>query len=174
MYHTGILNLRAAFSKAGLVSLQILILLARSSNAAPQETSILPPPADKDPFVGRWLANAEKSKPKLSRKEASYERRIDRSGDSVTISSTGGAGGPKSRGYQILCNGTFQLIRDSTLLSCSWLTPNRVEGETKFQTGKHLYWAREVSADGKQLTIWEYRNKTRGSARSFEVLDRIQ
>lgn len=132
------------------------------------------PPADQDPFVGHWRANAKKSRPKLSQKAGSYLRTIERSGDDVIFASSGGAAGPETREFRVRCDRDFHLLPAGPSLACWYVAPNRVEGETKYPKGEHDYWAREVSTDGQQLTISEYGNKTRSKIRSVEVLDRVK
>ena len=60
-----------------------------------------------------------------------------------------------------------------SLLSCRYIVPTRVEGETRDQTG-HFFWTREVSADGQGMTISEYKDKGRTKVRSVMVLDRVR
>jgi hypothetical protein len=152
----------------------ILLSLAAISEAMAQGSLL--PPADKDPFVGQWRANANKSRPKLSRKAASYVRTIERSGESLLFSSTGGVAGPETRHFQIRCDGDFHpiLAGPDMSLSCLYTGPNRVEGETQYSKYRRGYWSREVSADGQQLTISEYRDKARSKVKSVEILDRVK
>jgi hypothetical protein len=49
-----------------------------------------------------------------------------------------------------------------------------VEGQTDDPNGEHHYWSREVSPDGKQMTISEYKDSRRVKVRSVMVLDRIK
>ena len=65
-----------------------IVLLAAASLPARQLNPI--PPADKDPFVGEWQANATKSRPKLSSKEATYRRTFRREGEDLVLKSSGG------------------------------------------------------------------------------------
>jgi hypothetical protein len=42
-----------------------------------------PPPPDRDPFVGTWQANREKSRPRLDRLDVLDQRTIAREGDDL-------------------------------------------------------------------------------------------
>ena len=133
-----------------------------------------PPPPDLDPFVGTWRANAAQSKPKLDRTEASYERVIARQGDDLLFSSTGGRSKEKARTYRLRCDGGFYPLPTGPVLRCTYISPNRVDGRTDDPTGEHDYWTREVSPDGKQMMISDYRDSHRLKVRSVMVLDRIR
>ena len=116
-----------------------------------------PPAPDQDPFVGTWRANAAQSKPKLNKTEASYERVIAREGDALVFSSTGGAfEAANARSYRLKCDGRIYPLPRGPLSRCAYASPNRVDGETGDPTGKRHYWTREVSPDGKQMTISAY------------------
>ena len=132
------------------------------------------PPANQDPFVGQWKANAGKSQPKLRRREATYERSIKRDGDDLVFASSGGVSKAAIRQFRIRCDGLFHALPTGPVLSCRYVAPNRVEGETKDPTQEHLFWSREVSSDGQEMTISEYKDKARTKLRSIMVLDRIK
>ena len=132
------------------------------------------PMPDQDPFVGTWRANAAQSKPKLNKTEASYERVITRQGDELLFSSTGGPSKAKARAYRLRCDGRFYPLPTGPALRCTYASPNRVDGQTDDPTGAHHYWTREVSPDGKQMTISAYKDSRRVKVRSVMVLDRIK
>jgi hypothetical protein len=133
-----------------------------------------PPMPDQDPFVGRWRANAAQSRPKLDKTQASYERVIAREGDELLFLSTGGPSKARVRAFRLKCDNRFYSLPDGPVLRCMYSSPNRVDGEARDPTGDHHYWTREVSADGKQMTISEYKDSRRAKVRSVMVLDRIK
>ena len=59
----------------------VLAFLVLARVALAQDSKTLPPPADRDPFVGVWQANGDKSRPKLNKVERSYVRTIGRIGE---------------------------------------------------------------------------------------------
>jgi len=139
----------------------------------PGQKANIPPP-NQDPFVGLWKANAKESRPRLDRKEASYERKIQRDGDGLVFISSGGPAGSAVRQFKIRCDGIFHPLPTGPVLSCLYAAPNRVEGETKTPLKTDVFWTREVSSDGSRMTISEYKDKGRTKIRSIMVLDRIK
>jgi hypothetical protein len=133
-----------------------------------------PPMPDQDPFVGTWRANAAQSKPKLNKTEASYERVIARNGDELLFSSTGGRSKEKARAYRLRCDDRFYPLPTGPVLRCIYVSPRRVDGQTVDPNGEHDYWTREVSPDGKRMTISAYKDSRRVKVRSVMVLDRIK
>jgi hypothetical protein len=132
------------------------------------------PPPDQDRFVGRWRANAVKSRPHLNKTEASYERTILRDGGDLIFDSLGGASKAPVRQFRIRCDGLFHPLPSGPVLSCRYVTSTRVEGKTKDPTEARSFWTREVSPDGQQLTISSYKDKSRKRLRSVMVLDRVK
>jgi hypothetical protein len=113
------------------------------------------------PFVGQWKANATKSRPRLSKKEASYERTISREGDYLVFASSGGVSKAAIRQFKIRCDSLLHPLPTGPVLSCGYTAPNRVDGETKDPNQSNLFWTREVSPDGQEMTISEYKDKAR-------------
>jgi len=60
------------------------------------------------------------------------------------------------------------------MTTCTYIFANRVEGNTLAADGKTSYWRREVSADGQEMTISSYRDKTGTDLESVYVLDRVK
>jgi len=152
--------------------MRLILLLIAPALVQAQQVAI--PPPDQDPFVGKWKANARKSRPKLDRKEASYERTIGRDGEDLVFASSGGVSRAAIRQFRIRCDGLFHPLPTGPILSCMYVGANRVEGETKTPVKTDLFWSREVSADGLELTISEYKDRARTKLRSVTVLDRIK
>jgi hypothetical protein len=150
-----------------IAALAVLETVLRAQQAT------LPPP-EKDPFVGQWKANATKSRPRLSKKEASYERTISREGDYLVFASSGGVSKAAIRQFKILCDGLFHPLPTGPVLSCGYSAPNRVDGETKDPNHSNLFWTREISPDGQEMTISEYKDKARSKLRLVMVLDRVK
>jgi hypothetical protein len=149
-----------------------LILLALLPLIRAQQNAI--PPPDKDPFVGEWRANATKSQPNLNKVEASYSRTVRREGGDLIFASSGGASKAVVRDFRIRCDGGFHPLPVGSVVSCLYVAPSRVEGETKDPNGEHSFWAREVSLDGSELRILQYKDKARIKLRSVWVLDRVR
>jgi hypothetical protein len=149
------------------------IALAASGTLLRGQQPTIPSP-DGDPFVGQWKANATKSQPKLSKKEGSYERTIKREGDDLVFASSGGVSKAAIRQFKILCDGSFHPLPTGHVLSCVYTAPNRVEGETKDPNKSNFFWTREVSSDGQEMTISEYKDNRRTKLRSVMVLDRVK
>ena len=138
-----------------------------------QQAASLAPPPDKDPFVGTWQANRDKSRPKLGKKDASYTRTITRDGDDLVFSSRIGTSDPSENNYRIRCDGLFHHVPFGSL-SCRFNAPNVIEGETKSLDTQNDYWSREVSADGQEMKISSYKNSGRTKLKSVRVLDRVK
>jgi hypothetical protein len=150
----------------------VLVALTAAALARGQQSVI--PPADEDRFVGHWRANAGKSRPPLDKKEASYERTIQRDGDELIFSSSGGASKAAIRQFRMLCDGRFHPLPTGPILSCRYVSATRVEGETQDPTRTRRFWAREVSSDGQQMMVLTYKDKARAKLREVLVLDRVK
>ncbi len=160
------------------------------------QTSLSMPEPDKDPFVGTWKANPEKSKPKLDKVAASYVVTISREADDRVISSRmkKGAAPPLIKGknysqfwekhYRIRCDGLPHSVPSGALsstMSCIYKTSSRVEGETHAECPKgelcqgetDMFWTQEVSSDGQLMTVWLYTDRARTKLKSTEVRDRM-
>jgi len=153
---------------------RLLLFFVPAAIILGQNASPPPPPPDQDPFVGAWRANEAKSRPKLNRTERSYTRTIERSGDDLVFSSTGGASKALVRQFSIRCDGLRHTLPAGAFLSCTYTAPDRVEGETLGPNRKLSYWARQVSPDGQLMTIFEYKDKARTKINSVMVLDRLK
>ena len=130
------------------------------------------PAPDKDSFVGKWQANRDKSQPRLDARNASYVRTITREGNDLMFSSRIDNPSGVENHYKIRCDGQFHPVPFGSL-SCEYKAPNLVEGETKSVDGKRGYWTREVSPDGREMTVSEYKDKGRKKVQSVEVMDRV-
>jgi hypothetical protein len=170
----------------------VVLLIALAGQSLGQSLPALPKP-DKDPFVGTWKANADKSRPK-SDKDAWYVKTISRDGDDRVISSRSKKPGPAplikgksyseilEKDYRIRCDGlphTAPCGVFSCTTSCIYKTANSVQGETHFECPQvercvTQYWTEEVSADGQEMIISAYRDETRTKRKSVEVLDRVK
>ena len=131
------------------------------------------PPPDKDPFVGTWKANQDKSQPRLSNKEASYTRTISRDGADLVFSSRMGSSKRSQNNYKIRCDGQLHRVPFGHL-SCSYRASNIVEGETRSDDQEIHYWTREVSTDGKEMRILSYQDSGHLVLISVEILDRVK
>jgi hypothetical protein len=157
------------------VIVTIMMLIALPNPSFTQSSSALPEAA-KDPFVGTWRANANKSSPKLDKNKALYVRTISRDGDDVVFSSRTKK---TEKHYRIRCDGLFHRVScggdDSCTKSCIYKTANRIEGESTTDNGKqHWTWTEEVSSDGQEMRIYGYTAVDRKTLHSTEVLDRVK
>src|ERR1039457_532889 len=117
----------------GLNWTRVVLVALTAAPPARGQQPVIPPP-DEDRFVGRWHANAAKSRPPLDKKEASYERTIQREGDDLIFSSSGGASKAAIRQFRMLCDGRFHPLPTGPILSCRYVSATRVEGETQDPT----------------------------------------
>lgn len=157
-----------------------LLLIVLPSPSFTQASSALPEP-DKDPFVGTWQANADKSRPKLDKTEATYVRTITREGDDLVFASRikrKHSAGFSENHYKIRCDGLPHRVpcgEATCTTSCIFVAANRVEGDSKSPDGQSSsYWVREVSLDGQELRIYAYKDKDRKKLASVAVEDRAK
>jgi hypothetical protein len=148
----------------------MLVILVAWALVLHAQTSGIPP-ADQDPFVGHWEANANESRPNLNDESASYERIVARNGDALVFSSQYSK--TKVQHYEIRCDGRFYTLPTGPKVSCLYIATNRVEGETNSPDMTHYYWVREVSSDRMRMTITTYKDKARTIIHDVMVLDRI-
>ena len=92
----------------------------------------------------------------------------------LLFSSTAGLSEVKEQSFRLRCDGRFYRLPTGSLLRCVCASPNQVDGQTDESTGERFYWTREVSPDGRQMTISEYHDAHRAKVRSVMVLDRIK
>jgi hypothetical protein len=156
-------------------ALIIFLLAVLTGGASGQGVRSLPTP-DKDPFVGTWKANRYKSRPKLNDEDASYVRTIAREGDELVFSSQMDSrihsGKLNENHYRIRCDGSPHPVPFGSI-SCDYKKASLIEGETLSLTNEKSFWAREVSTDGQEQTILEYKDKARTKLRRTWVLDRV-
>jgi hypothetical protein len=163
----------------GLVVVFTLLLFALTGRSLTQVSPSLPEPG-KDPFVGTWKANPEKSRPKLDKVRASYERTISRDGDDLVFSSRvkkAHSAGFSENHYRIRCDGLphqVQCGETSCTTSCTYVAANLVKGETVSPGGNVSYWTREISQDGQEMTISAYTDKARTKLVSVQQVDRVK
>jgi hypothetical protein len=139
-----------------------------------QGQDLLQPPTDRDPFVGKWQANRNKSRPKLGKRDATYTRTIVRDGEDWILSSRMENLKASEHNYRVHFDGLFHPAPHGLLVSHRYKTPNVIEGETIHPDHKIDYWRQEVSADGQELTITGFKDKNRTEVKSVWVLDRVK
>jgi hypothetical protein len=145
------------------------------------------PPPDKDPFVGTWKPNTDKSRPKLSAREARTKWIESREGAERIFRLEG-----RSESSRTLCDGEPHTEGDPVITAappgkdyvvCRYVTPNRIEGETgtvirdsgrPFFSGSIDYWTLEISPDGQQMSVTHFKDKPRIKVAMIWVLDRVQ
>jgi hypothetical protein len=157
----------------------MVFLFTLTSQSQTQTLQSLPEP-DKDPFVGTWKANANKSRPKLDKINASYVRTLSRDGDDLVFCSRikrGHFAGFSENHYRIRCDGLSHPVQcgeASCMTSCMYVSAKRVEGDTASPGGKTFYWTREISPDGQEMMISGYRDKARTKLESVQANDRVK
>jgi hypothetical protein len=149
------------------------------------------PSPDKDPFVGTWKVNNEKSQPKQSGENAKHQTTIARVGDVLVYSSQ--VGKHKWRNTY-LCDGKPHPSDDgksnksrpdiATIFTCVYLNEHEMMGETHVDARPGArkdvdsrstvpsYWRRIVSPDGGEMIVTTYRDKDRTKIEEIAVLDR--
>jgi hypothetical protein len=151
-----------------------VVLVTLASGTFAQGVPPLPPPPEQDPFVGTWRANRDKSRPKLDDTDASYVRTIGREGDEIVLFSRitlFERHKVVEHHYRYRCDGKpYRLPHGS--LSCLYKGANLIESEASSPDGKY-YLTSEVSADGQEVRILTYKNKTRTKLKSVWVMDRV-
>ena len=157
-----------------------LLLIVLNTVAFSQTVPSCPAP-EKDPFVGTWKANADKSHPKLDKRDASYVRVIARESDERISSSR--ILHPSQKGkfsenhFRIRCDGLMHSVACGAgrcSMSCTYRSANFVEGETLSPDGGHSYWTEEASSDGTEMRTRHYKDKSRTKLKSEWVLDRVK
>lgn len=150
----------------------LVLALGFSSTAVVAQIASTPPP-DKDPFVGTWRANPDKSRPRLKGTDAFYTRTFARDGDDIVSSSERGSGRPVRNNYKVRCDGRFHTVPFGSL-SCKYTAPNVVEGESLDLSMEYGYWRREVSDDGQEMRMLAYHDKEKKKLKSIMVLERVR
>ena len=151
-----------------------VIWVTLASGTSAQGMPSLPPPPGQDPFVGTWRANRDKSRPKLDDTDASYLRTILREGDEIVFFSRINLSERHKvveRHYRYRCDGKPHPVPQGSV-SCIYRAANLIESEASSPDGKY-YLTSEVSADGQEVRILSYRNKTRTKLKSAWVMDRV-
>jgi hypothetical protein len=151
-----------------------VVLVTLANGALAQGMPPLPPP-EQDPFVGTWRANRDKSRPKLDDTDASYVRTISREGDEIVFSSRITLFERHRKvvehHYRYRCDGQPHRLPQGSL-SCIYKAPNLIEKEASSPDGK-VYLTEEVSANGQEVRILAYENKTKTKLMSVWVMDRV-
>jgi hypothetical protein len=156
-----------------IIGFMVFLFTLTSQTQTPTLSSL--PEPDKDPFVGTWKANANKSRPKLDKINASYVRTLARDGDDLVFSSRikrGYSPGFSENHYRIRCDGRSHPVQcgeSSCMASCTYVSATRVEGDTASPGGKTFYWTREISPDGQEMIISGYTDKARTKLESVQV-----
>ncbi|HEV2352490.1 MAG TPA: hypothetical protein VG028_21860 [Terriglobia bacterium] len=164
----------------------LLVFLLLVSSASAQRPNALQSAPDKDPFVGTWMPNLEKSRPKPRIKEKSYPTTITREGDDLVVASAYESWSDRiPYKYKIHCDGRSHRISFGTL-SCRYAASNTIEGETILWpslspgapmiplSGKPDYWTREVSDDGQEMAIFYFRDGARKKLASAFFWTRVK
>jgi hypothetical protein len=58
-------------------------------------------------------------------------------------------------------------------MACLYISLNVVHGENFFSDGQVEYWGADVSPDGQQLTLTDYKDKARTKVKATIALDRL-
>ena len=168
----------------GLIVEFLLLLTALTSQSLAQALPSIPEPA-KDPFVGKWKANADKSralyKANAHTSQPLYNdapgsdglQTLSRDGDYLISSYRMFDGEHRDR---MRCDGVLHPVEPPRQMSCTYLAANRIEGVTvaPSSTQSTFYWTHEVSPDGQEMTFWLYLDKARKKMERVWVRDRVK
>lgn len=153
----------------------LLFLFGLTGGTLSQDLPPLPPLPDKDPFVGTWQANRDKSQPRLGDADASYVRTLAREGDDRVFSSRIVIRRKVyEHRYRIRCDGAFHPVPSGSV-SCAYRASNLVVGvgSSRERKGKIGYWMEEVSSDSREMRIFEYEDEARTRLKKTWVFDRL-
>ena len=118
------------------------------------------PAAQADPAAGTWHLNVAKSKYTPGPAPKSNTVVIEVAGDVVTVTAKGAAsdGSPTSSSYAAKLDGSDTPVKltgtqDYDTIALKRINANRIEGTRKLKGKVVQTYAREVSKDGKTLTV---------------------
>jgi hypothetical protein len=172
--------------------LNFLLLLFLVGTACPQNVA-LPPPPDKDPSVGVWSKNKDKSQPITEGTnvlEETYDSEtVARDGDDIVVTEKigprrwrGGSDVAKAtkRTFKLRCDGSLHPLPGGSG-SCNYVGANIVEGKTTYSRDdvifpRHttFFWRTEISADGKEMRDSSYKDAAMTKRISLTVFDRVK
>lgn len=149
----------------------VAAVLIGSSSAHAQSA----PAASSDPFIGAWKLNMSRSRVHSGEHYSSYTRTYAADGEKVRVSWIADHGGGKVErdGYSARCDGKEESANPGSRIRCWKVDRNTIDGEMIGSDAAHQFYRRQVSADGKRLTLIWYSDTKRLSESELMVFDRI-
>jgi hypothetical protein len=125
-------------------------------------------PSTQEKFLGHWKLDLAASKLKHAADSRNVLwRAYAADGDKVKV--TWGAGLEPNGEYSARCDGTREPVDRATTIRCRQVDANTMEGEQLDSRDRtHRYYRREVSPDGRTMTITWY-----SDARRTRPIDRL-
>ena len=116
------------------------------------------PAAQTDPAAGTWHLNVAKSKYDQGPAPKSNVVVIEVAGDVIKVTTKGVAadGSPTATSYSVSLDGKDSPVtgaQDYDTIALKRINPNRIEGTRKLKGKAVQTYAREVSKDGKTMTV---------------------
>jgi hypothetical protein len=162
-----LLTMRAA--KISGILLLTGVIVGGSGQTLPRSSHV----SQGEGFVGTWQTNRNKSQAKRRDPDASSVRTIALGENELVVSETYTSGGQiKEYRSRLRCDGTPHPLSVGTVL-CIYKDSGLIEGETSSPAGGKSFWTEQVSADGRELRLIEYKSKTRAKLKNLWVYDRV-
>jgi hypothetical protein len=131
-----------------------------------------------DPFIGTWVLNVAKSKIAASHRDEHYKsstRTYEPDGDKIKVSWVADLGEehPNTGSYSSRCDGTLETANGNNKIRCHYVKADVIEGEFISDDSSHRYYRRELSADGKVMTLTWFADSMRKEPADILVFDRV-
>jgi hypothetical protein len=167
MYHNR--SIRSALARAAFI--MVAAVLIGPSAAHAQKA----PAANTDPFIGTWKLNISRSRLHSGEHYSSYSRTYATDGEKVRVSwiVDDGSGKAARDGYSARCDGKEEPANAGSRIRCWTVDTNTVDGEMIGSDPVHRLYRRQVSSDGKRLTLIWYSDAKRQTESELMVFDRV-
>jgi hypothetical protein len=131
-----------------------------------------------DPFIGTWQLNVPRSKISPAHRDEqykSYKRTYEADRDKIKVSWDMDLGKehPNTGSYSAKCDGTRETANGNDKIQCHYVKPDVIEGEVIGDDSLHRYYKRELSADGKIMTLTWFADSMRKEPADILVFDRV-
>ena len=130
-----------------------------------------------DPFIGTWTLNVSKSKIAASHRERyrSSTRTYEADGDKIKVSWVADLGEehPNTGSYSSRCDGTLETANGNNKIRCHYVKADAIEGEFIGDDPSHRYYRRELTVDGKVMTLTWFADSMRKQPADILVFDRV-
>lgn len=131
-----------------------------------------------DPFIGKWQLNVPRSKISPAHRDEQYKsstRTYEADRDKIKVSWVVDLGKehPYTGSYSAKCDGTLETADGNNKIQCRYVKPDVIEGELTSDDSSHRYYKRELSADGKIMTLTWFADSMRKEPADILVFDRV-